>query len=54
MTALITLWEGTEPKLFQGNWGPRDFLAVGELQEYDLHHLRDAGICAQGNLTLDP
>lgn len=54
MTALITLWEGTELKLFQGNWGLRDFLAVGELKKYDLCHLRDTGICIQGNLTLDP
>ena len=54
MTALIILWEGTELKLFEGNWGLRDFLAVVELKEYDLCHLRDTGIYAWGNLTLDP
>jgi len=54
MTALITLWEARELKLFQGNQGPRDFLAVGELKDYDLCRLRDAGIRAQDNPTLDP
>lgn len=55
MAALITLWEGTELEPLQEIWKLRYFLAVGELKEYgNLCHLKDMGICAWGNLTVDP